>query len=606
MKLTIVHLEGSKQGLTETLTGEVITMGRDPSNSLSFDPFKDLDVSARHATVSVQGDQAMLQDLGSTNGTFLNDVKVQGAVPLPNGCMVRFGDNGPKLQVTWTLDEGPGKKTRMIQDLSAALDEEGLKRKQAGKRNLVIIVLLILLGAGVTAGVLIVKSNQAQAKLLEDVAKAKRRAEQEKASAETVGAPAQAKADWEAAEATFAAAAKAEEAGELQKAVDTYQEAFDGYQKASKTAGNAALAELRKQLDQASKQAEKSLAAKEEKDKADRERLQQQNADMLAKLKQELEAARQAQDLLKGLDGIDESDPSQLDQGIASLEKALAGMPADSPERKELEERLAAMKAKKEELGNVSERLQEAAKQAKAKIVAIHCKVVALPKGQRKETTKIRVTVAESNGTGFFASANGRVVTAKEVAYPEKFDPKAAALKAKLDERGMSYYRELTVSTYDDTTKVYSATHASDSVAVAREFDDAFGAKQTVKIPFDNTEVEVTVRPHERGDADVVVLQVDGIEGAAFLEVHDGENAAGLPLVALGTQKDDAGKYALFMFEGQVKEGGRVMTLEVPSFSSWIGGPLLNADGKVIGIVVSPDLKESKGVAGSVFAPTVE
>ena len=40
MKLTVVHLEGSKQGLTETFSGQVITVGRDPSNTLSFDPFK--------------------------------------------------------------------------------------------------------------------------------------------------------------------------------------------------------------------------------------------------------------------------------------------------------------------------------------------------------------------------------------------------------------------------------------------------------------------------------------------------------------------------------------------------------------------------------------
>ena len=51
MKLTCIHLEGSKQGLTETLNGDVISVGRDPSNTLSFDPFKDLDVSTRHASI---------------------------------------------------------------------------------------------------------------------------------------------------------------------------------------------------------------------------------------------------------------------------------------------------------------------------------------------------------------------------------------------------------------------------------------------------------------------------------------------------------------------------------------------------------------------------
>ena len=50
----------------------------------------------------------------------------------------------------------------------------------------------------------------------------------------------------------------------------------------------------------------------------------------------------------------------------------------------------------------------------------------------------------------------------------------------------------------------------------------------------------------------------------------------GTQLVALGTQKGGedlaADQVGLFMFEGKVSAGGRVLTLEVPSFSSWIGG----------------------------------
>ena len=56
----------------------------------------------------------------------------------------------------------------------------------------------------------------------------------------------------------------------------------------------------------------------------------------------------------------------------------------------------------------------------------------------------------------------------------------------------------------------------------------------------------------------------------------------------------------LFRFDGKVVKGGDdVLDMELSSFSSWIGGPMVNPDGKVVGIVTTPDLKASKAVAAS-------
>src|SRR5687768_6938798 len=146
MKLTIVHLEGSKQGQTEYLPGPVVAVGRDPaSNQLAFDPYKDLDVSSNHASITFQGDQVMLQDLGSRNGTFLNGAQVTGAVPLPQDAVVQFGAKGPKVKLSYVFHAGPGKKTQMIMDLGAKLgaaeaaqkDAEA-KQKAAGTRNVLL------------------------------------------------------------------------------------------------------------------------------------------------------------------------------------------------------------------------------------------------------------------------------------------------------------------------------------------------------------------------------------------------------------------------------------------------------------------------------------
>ena len=609
MKLTVVHLEGSKQGLTETLMGQVISVGRDPSNTLSFDPFKDLDVSTRHASVTIQGGQPILQDLGSTNGTFLNGSKIQGAVPMPNGCLIQFGENGPKLQATYSLDDGPGKKTKMIHDLSLKLDDAGQTRSKEKKRNLIILLVVVLLGVLVGVGYGLHSSSAAAQKLKDESAQLKKRAEQQRSQAEALDAPTTkvAQPEWEAAVASMEAAAEAEKLEDYGKAKEHYQAALDGFQKAGAASSNASLLALKGQLEEASAQAKNSQAAREQKDKDDRERLDAQNATMLATIRKELEQARGGAKLMGALEKVDLGDPKQVDEAITQTEAAIKDMDPESPERKELEAKLEEMKTAKENLGNAAERLKAAAEAAKPKTVAIRSRVFALPKGQTLETTKIRITVAEGIGTGFFASKDGKVITAKEVVYPELFDPKAAALHSKLDEKGMQFFRELEVLTpvKTSTATVYTATYTSDKVSVARKPDDAWGDKQKVTIRFDNADVEVTVRTHARGDSDVIVLKVEGAKGEA-LELAASAPKAGQVVAALGTQKREDGSVGLFRFDGQVKEGDAVLSLELPSFSSWIGGPLINPEGKVVGILTSPDLKASKAVSASAFRRYLE
>lgn len=48
-------------------------------------------VSRRHALVRVDGDAAQLEDCGSKNGTFVNEVRVAGRTPLRDGDAIRLG-----------------------------------------------------------------------------------------------------------------------------------------------------------------------------------------------------------------------------------------------------------------------------------------------------------------------------------------------------------------------------------------------------------------------------------------------------------------------------------------------------------------------------------
>src|SRR3954468_1039031 len=66
-----------------------ITIGRSARSDLCIpDPF----ASRVHAEVRREGDQYILQDLGSANGTLYNGVNVEGAVELAPGGRIQIGE----------------------------------------------------------------------------------------------------------------------------------------------------------------------------------------------------------------------------------------------------------------------------------------------------------------------------------------------------------------------------------------------------------------------------------------------------------------------------------------------------------------------------------
>jgi hypothetical protein len=54
---------------------------------------EDAFASTRHARLVPQGDVIVLEDLGSTNGTYLNDQPVRGPQPLHAGDRIKIGDS---------------------------------------------------------------------------------------------------------------------------------------------------------------------------------------------------------------------------------------------------------------------------------------------------------------------------------------------------------------------------------------------------------------------------------------------------------------------------------------------------------------------------------
>jgi pSer/pThr/pTyr-binding forkhead associated (FHA) protein len=84
----LVVTGGALTGMTIDLTDQQITMGRANDATLVLN---DDYASTRHARIFPQDGQWIVEDLGSTNGTYLDRQKVTRPTPVPVGVPVRIG-----------------------------------------------------------------------------------------------------------------------------------------------------------------------------------------------------------------------------------------------------------------------------------------------------------------------------------------------------------------------------------------------------------------------------------------------------------------------------------------------------------------------------------
>ncbi len=104
---------GPAPGKTYELSGDEIKIGRDPGNGISI---KDPEISRVHARLLAQAGGYVIEDLGSTNGTFVNGQRLIGPHLLKPGEMVLFAEN-----VSFVFEEyQPGQDATMISDPVAA------------------------------------------------------------------------------------------------------------------------------------------------------------------------------------------------------------------------------------------------------------------------------------------------------------------------------------------------------------------------------------------------------------------------------------------------------------------------------------------------------
>lgn len=89
-QVSLVVLNGDDAGTEHFVRGLKNVLGRD-SEQVDI-TVKSKGVSRRHASLSWDKNRMILEDLGSTNGTFLNDELISAPVEVRHGDRIKLGD----------------------------------------------------------------------------------------------------------------------------------------------------------------------------------------------------------------------------------------------------------------------------------------------------------------------------------------------------------------------------------------------------------------------------------------------------------------------------------------------------------------------------------
>ena len=129
MRATFTHLIGPQKGNRTKFDTDRISVGRAPDNMLCLGDGARR-VSSHHAEVIQRGDQYLLRDLGSTNGTMINGRRVVVS-EFASDDLIEFGAGGPLLRFGI---ERPGEEDQ-VETVSTDQRESERVRSAAAVQN---------------------------------------------------------------------------------------------------------------------------------------------------------------------------------------------------------------------------------------------------------------------------------------------------------------------------------------------------------------------------------------------------------------------------------------------------------------------------------------
>lgn len=134
MKLRLTVRSGTLTGRSCHLTKGFLTIGRSENCAVRLDPLTERVVSKQHAYIEAKPDGFYLIDNQSTNGTLLNEKKIQIA-KLNSGDRVQFGKNGIEATVNLEINEYLSEPTHFKPAFQSQTAAEILKMPALGWQN---------------------------------------------------------------------------------------------------------------------------------------------------------------------------------------------------------------------------------------------------------------------------------------------------------------------------------------------------------------------------------------------------------------------------------------------------------------------------------------
>lgn len=102
---TLVVRQGPQAGMSYPLTGNQIVIGREEGMDIAL---QDPESSRRHSLISWRGGQFVIEDLGSTNGTFVNGIQITSPQVLNPGDSIGIGQTALVFHISEAQLEAPG------------------------------------------------------------------------------------------------------------------------------------------------------------------------------------------------------------------------------------------------------------------------------------------------------------------------------------------------------------------------------------------------------------------------------------------------------------------------------------------------------------------
>jgi pSer/pThr/pTyr-binding forkhead associated (FHA) protein len=96
---TLVVRQGTQAGMSFVISGNQVVIGREEGLDIVL---QDPESSRRHARVSWQGGRYVIEDMGSTNGTFVNGLQLSAPLALNPGDSIGIGQTALVFQLSGT------------------------------------------------------------------------------------------------------------------------------------------------------------------------------------------------------------------------------------------------------------------------------------------------------------------------------------------------------------------------------------------------------------------------------------------------------------------------------------------------------------------------